>query len=78
VEKAIAPNFFVKWKGYADKHNSWITEGDFVDKKPLRAYWQTQAQERNAGADSQGNAENGRKRRTAQQRAYSLRKRQRR
>ncbi|KAJ7493191.1 hypothetical protein B0H11DRAFT_2005272 [Mycena galericulata] len=32
--------YFVKWKGYSDEHNSWVTEEDAANAKKLTdAYW---------------------------------------
>ncbi|GKT26232.1 hypothetical protein ADUPG1_013285 [Aduncisulcus paluster] len=31
--------FLVKWKGYSQKHNSWVKKSDFVDSSLLDEYW---------------------------------------
>lgn len=48
VEKIIShkgakgkEKYFVKWKNYADKHNTWEPAENFHDKKLLRKYWES-------------------------------------
>lgn len=31
--------YFVKWKGYEDKHNSWVPEHDMFASATVKAYW---------------------------------------
>jgi len=32
-------DYFVKWKGYANKFNSWVNEKDFDDIRIINDYW---------------------------------------
>lgn len=34
-------DYYVKWKGYDKKHNSWVNETDFDSKKLINIYWKT-------------------------------------
>lgn len=31
--------YLVKWRGYSNKHNSWLSPGDFNDKRIITDYW---------------------------------------
>jgi hypothetical protein len=46
--------YYVKWKGYGKKHNSWVKPEDFVSLQVVRDYWAEQAPERQRKRKPQG------------------------